>query len=55
MNKVEKSFEAISDEPVDFSGSQFNDYQVIKQVGEGQFGRVYKAKHKETNKVVALK
>lgn len=30
-------------------------YVVISFVGEGSFGRVFKAKHKETDAVVALK
>lgn len=30
-------------------------YVVISFVGEGSFGRVFKAKHKETDAIVALK
>ena len=30
-------------------------YVVISFIGEGSFGRVFKAKHKETDAVVALK
>ncbi|CAG9783637.1 unnamed protein product [Diatraea saccharalis] len=30
-------------------------YAVISFIGEGSFGRVFKAKHKETNDIVALK
>lgn len=32
-----------------------DNYDVISFVGEGSFGRVFKAKHKETDIVVALK
>lgn len=30
-------------------------YVVISFIGEGSFGRVFKAKHKETDAIVALK
>lgn len=32
-----------------------DNYIVISFVGEGSFGRVFKAKHKDTDAVVALK
>jgi serine/threonine-protein kinase len=37
------------------SGFFFGDYKVLYLVGKGSFGRVYRAVHRETGKVVALK
>ena len=37
------------------SGFFFGDYKVLYLVGKGSFGRVYRAAHRETGKVVALK
>lgn len=31
------------------------DYVLLSQIGEGGFGKVYKAKHKDVDRVVALK
>ncbi|OTF75139.1 hypothetical protein BLA29_007770 [Euroglyphus maynei] len=31
------------------------DYQKIEKIGEGTYGVVYKAKHKQTSELVALK
>ena len=32
-----------------------NQYEIINKLGQGGFGKVYKAKHKETEQVVAIK
>jgi serine/threonine-protein kinase len=37
------------------SGFFFGDYKVLYLVGKGSFGRVYRAAHRETGQVVALK
>ena len=31
------------------------DYNKLKKIGDGTYGVVYKAKHRKTNKIVALK
>lgn len=35
--------------------SSFSEYNIIKKIGEGGFGRVMLAEHKETNEKVAIK
>ena len=35
--------------------SQVEDYDILTQIGEGAYGLVYKARHRPTGKVVALK
>src|SRR3954462_12503413 len=37
------------------TGYFYGDYKVIYLVSSGSFARVYRASHRETNKVVALK
>jgi serine/threonine protein kinase len=32
-----------------------NDYELLSVAGEGSFGKVYKAKHKSTGRLVAIK
>ena len=32
-----------------------NDYEKLNRVGEGTYGVVYRARHKKTDKIVALK
>src|ERR1700676_661251 len=39
----------------DRSGFFYGHYKVLYQVGAGTFARVYRAAHRETNEIVALK
>ena len=39
----------------DVSTSEMDKYEMIGKVGEGTFGEVFKAKHIETGRIVALK
>ena len=32
-----------------------NHYEVIKKIGEGSYGKIYKAKHKISNEIRAMK
>lgn len=34
---------------------QFKDFEILKVIGEGSFGRVYKGKKKDTGEIIALK
>ena len=34
---------------------QFKDFDIIKQIGEGAFGRVFKVKHRDSGLVMAMK
>ena len=34
---------------------QFKDFEILKVIGEGSFGRVYKGKKKDTGQIIALK
>jgi serine/threonine protein kinase len=33
----------------------FNNYEILEEIGQGNFGKVYKGKNKETNEKVAIK
>ncbi|MCB9874146.1 MAG: protein kinase, partial [Planctomycetaceae bacterium] len=42
-------------EPVDLSGNQLGDYQLIRRIGAGGMGTVYQALHSHLKKFVAIK
>lgn len=49
VKKKRRAYDELAD-PYDLAG-----YQKISKIGEGTYGVVYKARQKETNKLVALK
>lgn len=34
---------------------QFKDFEVLEMIGEGSFGRVFKVRHRESKKLMAMK
>ena len=38
-----------------FGESEFRDYRLLNEIGDGTYGVVYKAEHLESKRVVALK
>ena len=34
---------------------EFEDYEIIKKIGEGSFGFVYKVRHRTTHELYAMK
>lgn len=41
--------------PIKYGSTTLDDYSIIKQIAQGGYGRVYQAKHKETQLKVAIK
>ena len=55
LNNASKIPISIKDVIIQKKGDPFQDYEIIKKIGEGTFGKVYKVKNKHNNNIRAMK